>query len=189
MRNKCLSVMLLVLGLAACSTVDVQSKKDNNFDFSSLEHFSWSNLGSDIDPGIRPGTGNADDALRREITENFVKRGYQFVRQEEAEFLLSYQVTIEKRLDERVLDSGANTGTGWGNQNIDEMGYNKKAHATYIIEYSEGSLIIEATQAGTNLLLWRGVAVGELHEEYSEAQRAERMRKAVASVVKSFPAR
>ena len=189
MRNKFLSVMLLVLGLAACSTADVQSKKDNNFDFSSLEHFSWSSLGSDIDPEIGQGTENADDILRREITENFVKRGYQFVRQEEADFLLSYQVTIEKRLDERVLDSGANTGTGWGNQNIDEMGYNKKAHSTYIIEYAEGSLIIEARQTGTNLLLWRGVAVGEVHEEYSDAQSAERMRKAVARVVKSFPAR
>ncbi|MCJ7558835.1 MAG: DUF4136 domain-containing protein [Gammaproteobacteria bacterium] len=189
MPIKYLSVLLLALGLAACSTVDVQSKKDKTFDFSSLQHFSWSNLGSDIDPKVGSGTGDADEILRREITRNFEKRGYEFVRQEEAEFLLTYQVTIEKRLDERVLDSGANTGTGWGNQNIDEMGYNKKAHATYIIEYSEGSLIIEARQTGTNLLFWRGVAVGEVHEEYSEAQSAERMREAVASVVKSFPAR
>lgn len=189
MRSPYLSFLLLVLGLTACSSIDVQSRKDDTFDFSSLEHFSWSSLGSDIDPKARPGDWDADEILRREITQNFEKRGYQFVRPEEAEFLLTYQIVIDRRLDERVLDSGADSGTGWGNQNIDEMGYNKKAHSTYIIEYAEGSLIIEARQAGTNALLWQGVAVGELHEEYTDAQKAERMRDAVAGVVKRFPAR
>ncbi len=189
MRNTYLSILILLLGLTACSSINVQSKKDKTFDFSSLEHFSWSSLGSDIDPRVRPGDGGADDVLRREITQNFEKRGYQFVRPEEAEFLLNYRIEIDRRLDERVLDSGADTGAGWGNQNIDEMGYNKKAHATYIMEYSEGSLIIEARQVGTNLLLWHGVAMGEIHEEHTDAQKAERMRKAVASVVKRFPAR
>jgi hypothetical protein len=69
------------------------------------------------------------------------------------------------------------------------MAYNKKANQTFIIEYSEGSLIIEARQADSNALIWRGVAQGEVHEEYSEAQKQARMRKAVAKVVKSFPSR
>lgn len=189
MRSTYLPILLLVLGLTACSSIDVQSKKDDTFDFSSLEHFSWSSLGPDIDPKARPGDLNPDEILRREITLNFEKRGYQFVRPEEAEFLLTYQIVIDRRLDERVMDSGAGSGTGWGDKNIDEMGYNKKAHATYMIEYAEGSLIIEARQAETNSLLWQGVAVGELHEEYTDAQKVERMRQAVAGVVKRFPAR
>jgi hypothetical protein len=189
MRNKFFGILLLTAVLAACSTVQVQSKKDNDFDFSTLHHFGWANVGSDIDPAIGLPRADADDTLRRVITENFEKRGYQYVRPEEAEFLLSYQLAIDRRLDERVMDSGANIGPGWGNKNIDEMAYNKKANETYIIEYSEGSLIIEARQAGTSLLLWRGVAQGEIHEEYSEAQKEQRMRKAVASVVKQFPSR
>jgi hypothetical protein len=189
MRARCLAILLLTLGATACSSLAVTSEKDKNADFSALEHFSWSGTASNIDPQATGASATADDEVRRAITENFEKRGYQLVRPEEAEFLISYQVVIEKRLDERVMNTGPGAGAGWGNQNIDEATYNKKANSTYIMEYTEGSLIIEARAAGTNHLLWQGVAESVLDQDRSDQKKAEMMRSAVEKIVKRFPAR
>lgn len=183
------AILILALGATACGSLAVRSEQDRNFDFSALEHFSWSGLGSNIDPQATGASASADDEVRRTITENFEKRGYQFVRPEEADFLLSYQVVIEKRLDERVMNTGPGAGTAWGNQNIDEATYNKKANTTYIMEYTEGSLIIEARDAGTSNLFWQGVAESELHQDRSAEEKAARMRSAVEKIIKRFPAR
>ena len=66
---------------------------------------------------------------------------------------------------------------------------NKKANTTYIMEYTEGSLIIEARTPGTNHLLWRGVAESVLDQDRPEEQTAAMMRSAVEKIVKRFPAR
>ncbi|MDH3400496.1 MAG: DUF4136 domain-containing protein [Chromatiales bacterium] len=189
MRARSLAILLLTLGATACGSLAVTSEHDKNVDFSALEHFSWSGLGSNIDPQATGASASADDEVRRTITENFEKRGYQFVRPEEADFLLSYQVVIEKRLDERVMNTGPGAGTAWGNQNIDEATYNKKANTTYIMEYTEGSLIIEARDAGTNNLLWQGVAESVMDQDRSAEKKAAMMRSAVEKIVKRFPAR
>ena len=44
------SILILALGATACGSLAVRSEQDRNFDFSALEHFSWSGLGSNIDP-------------------------------------------------------------------------------------------------------------------------------------------
>jgi len=189
MRAKCLAILILALGVTACGSLAVRSEQDKSFDFSALEHFSWSGVASNIDPQATGASASGDDEVRRAITENFEKRGYQFVRPEEADFLISYQVVIEKRLDERVMNTGPAAGTAWGNQNIDEATYNKKANSTYIMEYTEGSLIIEARATSTNHLLWQGIAESELHQDHSAEKKAAMMRTAVEKIVKRFPAR
>ncbi len=188
MRARYLGVLLMILGATACSSLAVRSEQDKNFDFSTLEHFSWSGVASAIDPQAKGASATADDEIRRVITENFEKRGYQYVRPEEADFLVSYQVVIEKRMDERVMNTGPGTGA-WGSGNIDEATYNKKANMTYIMEYTEGSLIIEARAAGSNGLIWQGVAESELDEDRAAEKKKAMMESAVARIIKRFPAR
>ena len=189
MRARWLAIIILALGATGCGSLAVSSEQEKNVDFSALEHFSWSGTASNIDPQARDASTSSDDEVRRTITENFQKRGYQLVRPEEADFLVSYQVVIEKRLDERVMNTGPGAGTGWGNQNIDEATYNKKANSTYIMEYTEGSLIIEARAVGTNHLLWQGVAESVLDQDRSAEKKTAMMRSAVEKIVKRFPAR
>ncbi len=189
MRAPWIAILLLALATTACSSLAVRSEQDKSFDFSTLEHFSWAGVGSNIDPQATGASASSDEAVRRAITENFEKRGYQFVRPEEAEFLISYQVAIEKRLDERVMNTGPGAGTAWGSQNIDEATYNKKANTTYIMEYTEGALIIEARDAVTNRVLWQGIAESELHQDRSAEEKNAMMQRAVEKIVKRFPAR
>lgn len=189
MRARCFALLLLAFGFSACGSLAVRSEQDKSFDFSTLEHFSWAGVGSNIDPQVTGASASSDDEVRRAITENFEKRGYQLVRPEEADFLISYQVAMEKRLDERVMNTGPDAGTAWGSQNIDEATYNKKANTTYIMEYTEGSMAIEARDAGTNRVLWQGIAESELHQEHSAEERFANMRNAVEKIVKRFPAR
>lgn len=184
-----LAVFMLALLAAACASVDVQSQLDRNYDFSRLQHFSWTGEAPDVrgDPSFaRP---QADDNLRRMITEAFQARGYEYVRQEEADFILSYRMVVEQRLDERVLNNNLEMGPGWGYDTIDAAQYQKGTASTYVMEYTEGTLILDAVEANGTHLIWRGSAAGELHLEMSPEQREQRARKAIDRLVKRFPAR
>lgn len=189
MYTRILAVMALILAVPGCSSIEVRSQRDRDFDFSQLEHFAWSGAAPDIQAGAEFASADADDAIRRLISEALQQRGYQLVRPEEADFLLSYRLVVEQRIDERVLNNNLEMGPGWGYDSVNEAQYQKKTSATYLMEYTEGTLVVDALQAGGNHLLWRGTAQSEIHTESSPDKRQQRAEQAVKKMMSQFPAR
>jgi len=189
MHRKILGVMMVAMMLPACSSIAVQSQRDKDFDFSRLEHFAWSGSAPDIRASAEFTSAEADDSIRRMITEALQERGYQLVRREEADFLLSYRLVVEQRLDERVLNTNLEMGPGWGYDSVDEAQYQKKTSPTYVMEYTEGTLVVDALEASSNHLLWRGTAQSEIHLESSPDNRKKRAEQAVKRMMSRFPAR
>lgn len=189
MYTRIMAVMAATLVLLGCGSIEVKSQRDKDFDFSNLEHFAWSGAAPDIQAGAQFTSADADDSIRRMITEALQDKGYQLVRPEEADFLLSYRLVVEQRLDERVLNNNLEMGPGWGYDSVNEAQYQKKTSATYVMEYTEGTLVVDALQAGSKHLLWRGSAQSEIHLESSPETRRQRAAQAVKKMMNQFPAR
>ena len=58
---------------------------------------------------------------------------------------------------------------------------------TYVREYDEGTLIIDIVDAGSNELVWRGAAQGEVNLAASPQEREQRAQDAVQRILEDFP--
>lgn len=184
----CVGCLLLVAG---CSTLRVKSDYDREFDFSRLHTFAW------LDPPVRsepesgpmselidPFARNSilDKRVRQAVERELLARGYRKGGDGRAEFRLQYFVIIKDRTKIRSYPRatygyyggpyGYGYGAGWGGVSS----YN----------YKEGTLILDVIDSRTNMLAWRGWAVGVNRDGYyTDAKVGE----AVKLVLDQFPPR
>ncbi len=180
----------LALLLSGCSTFTIDTRYDKDYRYSELRSFAWSNLAPDITGDADYARPEVDQAIRTDLGRAFENRGFRPVdATERADFLIAYRLIVENRLSERVLNDGYEVGPGWGPEGIDARQYARKTQETFIIEYTEGTLIVDVFEPDTRRLLWRGSVQGELHQEEEWVQRRERLQRAMRDLLKKFPPR
>lgn len=179
---------IALLSLPGCSTFTIDTRYDKDYAYGQLRSFAWSNLAPDISGGSEYARPEVDEAIRTDLTRAFASRGfYEADDPQSADFLIAYRLIVENRLTERVLNDGYEVGPGWGPEGIDARQYAHKTQETFVIEYSEGTLVVDVSEPESRRLLWRGSVQGELHEAESWPDRRKRMQRAMRDLLKRFP--
>jgi len=174
-------LMLLALGLWACTSFNVQTDHDATADFSAFKTFAFAGL-ADVDKG-----GIYDNSLMQKRIETAVVRELtakglrQVALNEEADLHVHYWVNVQ---DKQRLESGGTSvgvaryrgGYGWG------AGY---GGGVTTVEYKEGTLILDLVEPAQKQLVWRATIVGTLQE--SAEENTQLGNEAIAKAFKDYP--
>jgi hypothetical protein len=182
-----LATLLLLLG---CSTMEIQSDYDTGTDFSTLRSYAWLDDRSAVEGGEKETRSLLDQRIRRAVEQTLLEKGHPKVPQDQASFLVSYHVGVDRKLDVHTIHHGY--GYGYGGRGYYHYGpywgpYWGGYSDTRIREYDEGTLLIDFIDPERRELLWRGSAQARVEGYSKPAEREERVRKAVAKILEQFP--
>jgi len=170
---KTLPVLLLVLVVASCSSVRVQSDYDKNANFNDYKTFAFYKNGidkaeiSDIDKR----------RILRAIESEMLAKG--FTKSETPDLLVS--IFTKSRQEVNVYNNGGYGmyGYGWGWSPY----YNRNTVSTS----TQGSLYIDLIDASKKELIWQGKGSGYLSSSSDVDQKEARINEFVAEILAKYP--
>lgn len=177
------TVLAAALSVAACrSTIDVRTMAAPDAGLSRLHSFRMlpapprrdgRPITGDDDPMIANSIANR--AIREQVSKSFLDRGYALDTRN-ADFVVAVYASAREKLDISAWDYGYPFRPGWPQQT---------PPAPTMIQYVEGSVIIDVLTPGTRELLWRGEGRADLTDD--PADNVRQLVKVAAAVVSKFP--
>ncbi len=174
------AVLVVLIALAGCATVQVNQDYDPRADFSGYATWQWR------DP-VQPSTGDIradnplmDKRIRRAVENHLFSR---FLNQAEdrPDFYLAYHLAIEPRIQSDRFHTTLEVGPYY------HPGYGGFGTETRIRQYDESRLTIDIHSADTGDLVWRGVGTYRL-KTYKTPQQADAAAQArVDKILLQFP--
>jgi len=126
----------------------------------------------DDDPMISNSIANR--AFRAQITRSFQSRGY-VLNEMNPDFVVAFYASAHERLDVGAWDYD-NPTTSWPTT---------PRQTPAVVQYMEGSVVIDVLKPGTRQLLWRGEGRAELGNDPAESITL--LTKAADAIVSKFP--
>ncbi len=197
MRNAVNLVLLMVL--AGCSKITVQSEFDGAAPFASYHSFHWRILPDTITTGTPETTANEmllnsprlNERITSSIEQELEGRGIRRMEGDSADVHVAYFLRISRKSE--VSQWYSNSGQpydSWHPGNHLGYGYNewKKGQEPAVLNrnYSQslqGTLVIDVIDARTDTLVWRGIGSGAIKAE----NPGEKVPEVVRKIMKSFP--
>ena len=175
-RNRTVVVLAAVVGVAACSSIEVRTATSPDANLTALKTFN-------VLPHAAPGLPSSDPmlvnsmssrALRADIFEGFEGRGYQV--SDQPNFVVAYYASAKQKLNVTDWDYGYPYYHPWWAQG---------APAETITQYTEGTVIVDVLDPRTRELLWRGQGKAEVSDD--EAKYEQDLAKTVNAILDKFP--
>ncbi len=182
-----LSLVMVVLCLSGCATKPyVATDYEASYNFAALKSFSIKSAKQDTKENIliSPFTLSHIHTL---VNSELSKRYSSVSDTANPDFLVSYHVVVEEKLDPNTYDNLYGYGF-WG------RGYRYPSPLFYhprmdggVRVYNQGSLIIDLVDAKTQQPIWRGVSEKRLNKSLSPQKQREILTGAVLEVLAQFP--
>lgn len=180
-RRSVWSLILLMLGLTACTTFDVKTDHDPTADFTKFKTFTFVGLADAEKGGIHDNSlkhKRIESAVARELTGKGLR---QVDLNQQPDLLVYYWFSTKEK--QQIQSTGPTAGAygwrggyGWG------AGYGSTV-TTY--EYTEGTLILDLVEPTKKELVWRATIVGTLQD--TPKDNIELGNKAIAKAFESYP--
>jgi hypothetical protein len=160
MRN--LSTALLLTALTAgCATMTVSSHIERNVEFIDYVTYDWGPR--DAFPVGDPRLDN--NAFFRDYVEGAIEKrmaalGYERAVTGQPDLLLHYHASVNQKVDVYEADRS--------------HGYGPGVPASRVVEFEQGTLILDVVDARTDRLIWRGWAQDTMTGVIDDQRRLER---------------
>lgn len=167
---------------AGCASIRPDIDYDPEKDFRQYNNYSWLVEKKEVNNQIRNDLLN--ERIKNAIENGLARKGYQKVSGDaETDFLLTYHLSIETKVDVSTIN------TGWGyHPGGSRYGYGGISHSDTIVrEYKAGTLVIDIVDKSDNMLAWRGAAQSRLKKNIPPEERTERINKVVNAILDEFP--
>ena len=174
-------VLIGLIALAAgCTTIKVASDFDPQANFSALHTYQFHLAPADDPADPRVQNSLLDERIRAAVDTELSTKGFQKLRSGSPDFLVSFHVGVESKLDVTTLNRsypyyGGYYGA-WG-------GYSE----TMVREYEQGTLMIDVIDPASGSLIWRGSAQSEVKDLKTPEARTKRINVVVERVLAKFP--
>jgi hypothetical protein len=180
-----LLVVMSAVVFCGCTTKpQVETDHQANFDFASLKTFGVTETKQDAKENIliSPFTlSHIHSALEGELA----KRYQSAATGAKPDFLVSYHVVIEEKIDPRSYDDLY--GYGYFGRPYRYPSPFFYGPGSGLRVYNQGSLIIDIVDARTQKPIWRGVSEKRLSRGMAPQQQREVLSRAVSEVIAQFP--
>ena len=171
--------------LYSCSSRNISIDYDPSVSFANLKTYHWV-------PGTPVKTGNIKldsnslmhNRIKTEIDAWFGGHGYVKQHQSQADFMVTYYFTVEKKSEVLVINDYYGYPGDWG---YGPYGYGGGISRQYVNEYDYGTLIIDIVNSKTQKLMWRGNIGGHVYESEGPKKKAARIARAVNGILRNFP--
>ena len=172
-KNTLLTVVTLlaaiVFSVTSCATISVNQDYDPGYDFSKLKTFGF--IPVPAEAGIDQLSANRlGDAIKSEL----ITKG--FTLSEKADFGIALHFGKQTKTD--VQSYGYGYGGGWGRVGMGGVD---------VMQYDEGTLIIDFIDMAKKELVWRGTGTGAMSDSPSVEQKTENVNNAVKQILAQFP--
>ncbi len=177
------TVLVLMLGLTACSQFTVRSRQDPGQDFTALKTFAWLPASEAAPADQVTQDRSVEKRIRTDVEKELRAKGYAPAADEQsADFLINWRITSQPASAIRRDPSFAPWGTGWWS------GW-QGGYAVYSDDYDTGTLFLAAIDARRRQVIWLGAAEARLLPHVSIERRLGRVDDAVQAILKDFPKR
>ncbi len=188
MRSLIKVFLISVVGLlAACSQQPrVNTDYQAGYNFSALKTFQVleSKQETKADVLISPFTlSHIHQALEVELA----KRYQQVTADQKPDFVISYHVIVEEKIDPRSYDEIYGFGIYGRAYRYPYPYASPFLYGPRLRTFNQGSLIIDIADAKENKPIWRGVSEKRLSRGMAPAQQREVLSQAVLEVLSQFP--
>jgi len=178
MYRRILLAMLLA-ALAGCTTkptLRVTAERSASADFPGYRTYRWRTPPVEPIPG-QPRTGRdlLDWRIRNVVENQLTAKGYREDSSRQADLVVECHVDIKEKHTDSINDF----------IQYRESGGQEGPQESYVFGYQEGTIIVEAYDATTDRLAWRGSAAPLINPESQQ----DKVRQAVMSIMERFPSR
>jgi hypothetical protein len=175
--KRLLTILPMLLLLAACSSMRVSSDYDPKYDFTSLTSFAV----------VYPKTEHSltQQRIAEALRLQMKAKGYKETDRDHADFIMLFHtdVTQKKQVVTDYQMVGYYPYYGYG------YGAPMAVPVQREYNYSEGKIIIDALDPDGNRVFWRGIATDQLHSFDTPQERSEYIKSVIAETLASFPNR
>ncbi len=174
---KKLSILLLLSGIAACSSVKTAFDFDRQADFTKFKTYSMveNNL---VEAVGQLNSSRIIDAVETEMTA----KG--FVKSDDPDMLVNVYIKTQKKVDATAITSGS--GYGYGPWRYGYAGGFSTTHINYN-EYTEGTMFITFIDNATQKIIWQGTGTKTLNENANTDKREANITYVVKQILSQYP--
>lgn len=181
MRTTMKAVILLLIGvqLYGCSTQRVAYDYDPAIDFVAFKSYRWltKDHAGNADPRIANDLLN--ERVRKAIDTTLAQKNYLKLPKGNVDFLVTYQLGIEKKTDVDRIHTGVGFGYRFWHLGI--------GTDTIVREYNQVTLYIDIIDPKTQKLIWRGSREYRYQNSGTVAEKGARIQEIVAEILAGFP--
>lgn len=181
--SRTLTLTLLLLLLAGCSSVRVTQDYAKTAAFADYQSFAWAQPAHPETGDPRLDNPLLHERIQEAIEVTLQERGFRMVEPENADLLIRYHTAVRSRVE--YQRSSVTIGTGYysGRAGVGiAMDYPYGSR-----EYDEGTLIIDFVTPQSGELIWRGTGVRPLEETPSPERRDEVVSDVVQRILDQYP--
>jgi len=190
MKNYIYLILFALLTSACGSSISVTSDYDKSADFSKYKTFTYYGWADNSDQLLTDfDKGRIETAFQSE----FARRGMT-VNQNSGDAIVSLYIVVEQKTSFNSYTDHYNTGMyggmydpiygyGYGRMGMGMGGSSTTTTTQH--DYEVGTLIVDVFDAQTKKQVWQGIGKGTISE--NKSKREERIIKAVAKIMESYP--
>ena len=182
---------LISIFLVGCSTLEIQTDYNTEYNFSKLSKFDVTFNKKD------DGKDFARSQTSRALTNKFKEMGYYNSSKQEADFYVVLHLDIQTK---QQIETNYQTMDMYPNRHYYEQLNHKLNHPIYAqhnnintiittqtYEYKESYLIVELVDAKSNDIFWQGSAEDELSNLSTQKEKSEYINMVIGKLLKDFP--
>ena len=190
MRKSQLISLALMGTIAACSPLPkIGYDFDRGMDFSAYHTYAWLSGDQEKTGDRRADSSTVDMRIRIAVGTQLRLKGYQALAEGKPDFYVAYHVGLKDSSPDISTQyySDGMAGQAFAHS-VDSRTAGKAAPAmNETASYLTGSLLIDIIDSGSQRLVWRGTANGEVDPGLTSQQRDERTKAIVQSILSHFP--
>ena len=176
------------LGLAAeAAGQKINVAQDKIFAFAGLGTWSWHPGGAgEVKMALTP--DDDPEAVRKRfeplimqaVAQELGARGYSQATAGTPDLHVLYYLLVSTNMSAQTVGQFIPGTTEWG-----IPPFSGSTQSLRVVE--QGSLVVDVLSPATNAVVWRGIAQAEILRQKTDAQRDERIRRAIRDMFKKFP--
>jgi len=174
---KCLCAYTALVTLWTFLGVRLGQDYEPQTDFSRYKSFDWATVSQEEDGASSWGSPFVTKRIHAAVETFLIQNGYPKSSDGKPDFLVTIHLTVEKMVE---VDQSAD---GWPGHRY----FGDSAVETVIIEYDEGTVIIDFLDAGTQRLFWRGTGTRRINHSSSPQKSADTINRWVAEILNQYP--
>ena len=174
-------VLMFLLSLSACSTLQVTTEYDRDASFKNLSNYAWLPEPALPEKNRHIDNKDLDKQIRASVNKSLTSKGFHLQDSTKPSFLIGYHVAFEQKTSINTVNRHYGYDPAW-NANAWRGTTDLGQH-----NFEQGSIILDIINTSTNELLWRSTAAAEIDPYANTKTRLQRIDKAINKMLSAFP--